>query len=312
MNPYLHGNIWVGVTDREWYEFLSLRPHLDEVNFWQPSGVRSFRALAPNELFLFKLHSPDNFIVGGGFFAHSTRLPSSLTWETFGEKNGAATYGEMRSRIEKYRKIKPQPHEDYQVGCIILEQPFFFSRQSWIPVPPDWKSNIVQGKHYSLDSELGRALFIEVSARIRSPELGEAAGEEMRMFGDPARFIPRLGQGTFRVLVTDVYQRHCAVTGEKTLPVLDAAHIKPVTRGGLHRIDNGLLFRTDIHRLFDKGYVTVTPDLRFAVSRKLREDFDNGKVYYDLQRRKIWVPQDAAQQPKADLLAWHAEEVFLG
>jgi len=36
------------------------------VNFWQPSGKQQFRALAPGELFLFKLHSPDNFIVGGG------------------------------------------------------------------------------------------------------------------------------------------------------------------------------------------------------------------------------------------------------
>jgi putative restriction endonuclease len=38
---------------------------------------------------------------------------------------------------------------------------------------------------------------------------------------------PRLGQGAFRLLVTDAYQRRCAVTGERTLPVLDAAHIRP-------------------------------------------------------------------------------------
>jgi len=306
------GKIWVGVTDDRWYKFLSSRPHLDEVNFWQPSGGRSFRILAPNDIFLFKLHSPNDFIVGGGFFAAFSLLPSSLTWETFGEKNGAATYEEMRNRIEKYRKIKPQPHEDYQVGCIILRQPFFFPRDSWIPVPPDWKSNIVQGKHYPQDSDAGKALFNEVSARIRAPEYGEMARNGMRMFGDPTQIVPRLGQGTFRVLVTDIYQRHCAVTGEKTLPVLDAAHIKPVAQGGLHRVDNGLLFRTDIHRLFDKGYVTVTPDHRFQVSRKLREDFDNGKVYYDLQGRKVWVPPDPSRQPRGDLLAWHADEVYLG
>jgi hypothetical protein len=78
------------------------------------------------------------------------------------------------------------------------------------------------------------------------------------------------------VLVTDVYQRRCAITGEKALPVLQAAHIRPVTREGQHRIDNGLLLRSDLHALFDQGYVTVTPDHRVRVSRRLKDDFDNG------------------------------------
>ena len=33
----------------------------------------SFGALQPSELFLFKLHSPNNFIVGGGLFGHASR-----------------------------------------------------------------------------------------------------------------------------------------------------------------------------------------------------------------------------------------------
>jgi hypothetical protein len=39
----------------------------EEVNFWQPSGSRRFRVWQAGEPFLFKLHSPENFIVGGGF-----------------------------------------------------------------------------------------------------------------------------------------------------------------------------------------------------------------------------------------------------
>ena len=93
---------------------------------------------------------------------------------------------------------------------------------------------------------------------------------------------PRLGQGAFRVLITDNYQRRCAVTREKTLPVLDAAHIRPYSKGGQHDVRNGLLLRRDIHSLFDRGYVTVTPEHRFEVSRQLDEDYGNGKVYYDL------------------------------
>ncbi len=62
--------LFVAVTDNDWFRFLRARPHLDEVDFWQPSGHGRFRALEMGGLFLFKLHSPEDFIVGGGYFAH--------------------------------------------------------------------------------------------------------------------------------------------------------------------------------------------------------------------------------------------------
>ena len=71
---------------------------LDEVNFWQPGGGQEFKALAPGALFLFKLHSPLNFVVGGGVFAHWSRLPLSMAWETFGIANGARCRGSPRRR----------------------------------------------------------------------------------------------------------------------------------------------------------------------------------------------------------------------
>ena len=54
--------LWIGITDDDWFEFPSGRPDLDEVNFWQPSGSRAFRVLAPGEPFLFKLHAPNHLI----------------------------------------------------------------------------------------------------------------------------------------------------------------------------------------------------------------------------------------------------------
>jgi predicted restriction endonuclease len=75
------------------------------------------------------------------------------------------------------------------------------------------------------------------------------------------------------------------VTGERTLPVLDAAHIKPYDQGGPHDPRNGLLLRTDLHRLLDSGHATVTPDLRFWVSERIREEFMNGRwVLRDLEQ----------------------------
>src|SRR6266542_1392526 len=119
---------FVGVTDRDWFNLLSNLQKPDEVNFWQPSGNRQFKALSPGELFLFKLHHPDNYIVGGGFFAHASLLPISLAWESFGIYNGASSLYEMRNRVEKYRRQIGNRFEDYTIGCILLEQPFFLKQ----------------------------------------------------------------------------------------------------------------------------------------------------------------------------------------
>ncbi len=305
-------NAFVGVTDKDWFELLGAKRGLEEANFWQPSGNSQFRALQPGELFLFKLHAPDNFIVGGGFFAHSTLLPVSLAWEAFGASNGAATLEEMRERVQKYRRSSSSAFEDYTIGCILLEQPFFWSREQWIPVPADWKPNIVRGRGYDLTVEPGRTLLELVRERMSydATPLQAANLEEGPRYGSPTLVQPRLGQGSFRVLVTDAYQRRCAATGERTLPVLQAAHIKPYVDGGQHRVQNGLLLRSDLHTLYDRGYLTVGPDYRIEVSKRIRAEFSNGRAYYELHGHEISVPPVRADQPAPELLAWHAENVF--
>ncbi len=307
---------YVGVTDRSWFEFLRSRNAVDEVNFWQPSGRTQFRALQVGEPFLFKLHSPDNFIVGGGFFTHSSILPCSLAWEAFGEKNGAKTLEEMRLRIGFYRRAVMDSRSDPVIGCIILRSPFFLPESDWVPVPRDWAPNIVQGRTYDLGISPGRELWDQVSLLLQRSEEDSfepvVAQSEERMYGDPVLITPRLGQGAFRVMVTDFYERRCAVTREKSLPVLEAAHIRPVAENGKNRVGNGLLIRSDIHRLFDRGYVTVTPDYRFRVSHRLKADFDNGEVYYRMNGGEIWIPREASKRPDRELLEWHADTVFLG
>ncbi len=303
---------FVAVTDNDWFDFLRRRPELTEINFWQPSGGRNFRALDPGQPLLFKLHYPQNYIVGGGFFATFSILPLSLAWETFGAQNGVANLTEMRRRIARLRRDDSDPKRDYEIGCIILEDPFYLEESAWIPAPLDFARSVVVGKGYDLSGTEGANLWNAVLA-ARALGLHRAAEPTTSpMYGEPALFRPRLGQGAFRVVVTDTYERHCAVTGEKTLPVLEAAHIKPVSEGGSHRIDNGLLLRSDVHTLFDLGYVTVTPGYRFKVSTKLREEWSNGRVYYELDDREIWVPRGSDRRPSRLELEWHADTVYKG
>lgn len=299
----------IAVTDDAWFDMLRRRPGLSEVNFWAPSGSQ-FRALRPGELFLFKLHAPRNVIVGGGIFAYANTLPCSLAWEAFGEANGAHSAGEMRARIAKYRRSDPNDRSDFPVGCRILTQPFFFDEANWIPVPTSWSPNIVSFKTYNTDDSDGLMLWNAVTERLAQAPASKVAMEDR--FGMPQLFRPRLGQGAFRILVTDIYHRRCAVTQERTLPALEAAHIRPYSDGGEHEASNGLLLRRNIHSLFDAGYVTVTPEHRFEVSRRIREEFDNGKHYYALQGARVVVPDVVSQQPDPKALAWHNEHCFKG
>jgi putative restriction endonuclease len=301
-------NLVVAVTDDDWFEMLRRQADLSEVNFWAPSGA-NFRALRPGELFLFKLHAPRNFIVGGGIFTYANALPCSLAWEAFREANGAWSAQEMRERIAQYRRTPPDDRSDFAIGCRILTQPFFFEESQWIPVPASWSANIVSFKKYSTDEADGQALWNAVTERIA---LSSVDAEPADRYGAPHLVTPRLGQGAFRVLVTDVYHRRCAVTQERTLPALEAAHIRPYSEGGEHSASNGLLLRRDLHSLFDSGYVTVTPDLKFEVSRRIKEEFDNGKHYYALHGQGIDVPDLAGQHPNPAALSWHNEQVFKG
>ena len=304
--------IYVAVTDDPLFQFLRTRPDLDEINFLQPGGRRRFQALKPGEPFLFKLHSPRHFIVGGGFFAHSSLLPASLAWEVFGEGNGAVTPEALRRRIQKYRREPSKRGEDYDVGSIILERPFYFDEADWLAPPQDFSKSIVQGKVYDTATGTGKSLWEEVRLRLSPLHTGRILDPQAEMFGEPPVPPPRLGPGAFRILVTDTYERGCAMTGECTLPALEVTHIRPLAQGGQHRVDNGLLLRSDLRRLFDRGYLTLTDDLEIRVSGLLSRDSAGSGGYLALDGLRIKIPERLEHRPRPAFLDWHRRKVFHG
>ena len=222
----------------------------------------------------------------------------------------------MRARIAKYRRVKPDEREDFIIGCRVLTQPFFLAESQWIPVPETFSKNIVKFKGYDTNDSDGRRLWDSVQGALPSNITAAPNGfqdkERQALYGEPVLVRPRLGQGAFRILVTDNYRRRCAISGERTLPALDAAHIRPFSDGGLHEASNGILLRRDIHSLFDLGYVTITPELKFEVSKKIREEYENGRHYYALHGSSIAVPESPDRQPNQSALSWHNEHRFKG
>lgn len=300
---------YVGITDFEWFELLRRQRDLDEVNFWQPGGSGQFKALSAGDLFLFKLHGPRDFIVGGGVFAHSTLLSPSFAWSSFGIANGVRSLDGMRQRTLRYRRSPADDQGDSSVECILLTQPFFLPEERWVPAPPDWSPNIVQGKTYDLAIEPGATLYRQLQEAIHGVQLSDSKDPR---YGSLVNVRPRLGQGSFRVMVTDAYNRRCAVTGERVLPVLEAAHVRPFSSGGAHSVDNGVLLRSDVHTLFAKGYLTVTPERHLEVSTRIHDEFHDGREYYALHGRPLHTPERPDQILSQENISWHNDEVYLG
>ena len=114
------------------------------------------------------------------------------------------------------------------------------------------------------------------------------------------------------MLVTEAYGRPCAITRERALPALEAAHIRPFSELETHTVRNGLLLRSDVHRLFDAGYITVTPGHRVEASRRMRDDFNDGENYMRLHGSAIVLPANRDERPSPDFLRWHNENRYRG
>jgi putative restriction endonuclease len=308
--------IFVAQTDPTWYFNLAgHQPTPSEVNFWRPSAS-AFRALEPGCPLLFKLKRPYNRIAGVGFFHSYTVLPIGTAWATFEYRNGRQSVDELYAIIAGIRKTEAINNHS-QIGCIMLENPVFFDEADWIAVPDTFASNIVQGKSFDTLDPIGGHLWSQVrkllegpSYRTRTPTA--ALQVTTPVYGREYLRKSRPGQASFRLALTEAYARRCAVTGENILPVLEAAHIQPVSKNGSNEVTNGLLLRSDMHTLFDEGLISVSPDLSILISNSIRDRYVNGKIYYAWQGKKLTtLPNHPDLYPNPDRLAWHNNNVFL-
>src|SRR5262249_12989901 len=155
--------------------------------------------------------------------------------DTFGPSNGAGSYGALQAAIARLRpndSVGPATN----IGCRILVQPVFLPEYLWRTLPPTWSPNIMGGKRFSTDDADGLALWNDLHDAAGHWQGAGASGltDVGARFGNPTLITPRLGQGAFRIAVTEAYHRQCAVSGGKVLPALDAAHIRPYADGGAH------------------------------------------------------------------------------
>ncbi|HEY0465155.1 MAG TPA: HNH endonuclease signature motif containing protein, partial [Polyangiaceae bacterium] len=294
----------IGVTDNRWAAYLRDHADIAEVNFWQPSP-HGFKALQEGEPFLFKTKDPRKFrhveipgysLVGGGFFQEYFELRVSEAWAIWRRGNGTDTEQELLQLVQAYRAGRGYDFDpDPYIGCICLRNAFFAEHGDELPQPEHWSPNNVTIEGYEMtgpgrkaDSEYVLQAFqlLQGAARIDFEWEPDLLSVDLSWggpkFGDPLLVLPRVGQGRFRIAVDTAYDHQCAVTGSRTYPSLEAAHIRDyVDARGSHAISNALLLRSDVHRLYDRGYLGITPDLQLKVSPELRAHGWNGVEFYE-------------------------------
>lgn len=313
--------VFLGTTDQRWFEFLSAEAgpggHLDEVNFWSPKATSPPRQLDPGSPFFFRLKSPRNCIAGYGFFAHFSVLRLDQAWTWFGTRNGDPDEEAFLERIGGYRGqdlLDPAAARE-SLGCTILRDARFWPRERWLPWGQEqgWHRNVVRGAT-ERDPVRQSRLLAEIALDH------QAAPEEFTEAFEPldaderairlARTRPREGQGAFRARLLDAYGRRCAISGEHTEIVLEAAHIQPYLGPRSNHVQNGLLLTKEFHALFDAGYATVTPEYEVRISTRLRKEWDNGTRYYPFDGRPLHMPAEASRRPSREVLEWHGSKCF--
>jgi putative restriction endonuclease len=298
---------FIAVTDLAWFEYLASRGPdrcVDEVNFWSPKATRPMRAMRNGEPVFFRLKSPINAVAGYGFFAAFTTLDLRMAWQTFGDKNGDPDVERFLARIGGYRDVDllaPQAASG-ELGCTILRDAVFWPRERWIPWGEleGWAPNIVKGKT-ERDAARASRLLAEIQFdQMRPPEDFAEEFEPVEADERTVRIAetkPRVGQGAFRARILDAYGRKCAVTGEKTEPVLQAAHVQPYLGPSSNHLQNGILMAQEVHTLFDEGLISITPDYEIRVSKSIRERWSNGRRFYECDGKSLLLPEDPALRP---------------
>ncbi len=273
---------YVGITDINWVsvirdEYNKGKLKNKQVIFWQ-RPTRKFEALKQGELFLFKHHNKketeeNGEIVGGGYFVRYKQLSITDAWNKYDRRNGFESEEKMCEGVK-------DKEDNGTIGCIILEKVFFIDSDDWINEPEDWKSTNQKGKTYTTDDKIGKALYDQVQAAIKSESdsktIIEAIEKEIAkpdLSGKEKDAIVkrRVNQNVFRERLLKKYDK-CCICKVENQSLLIASHIKPWTKsepGEKLDLQNGFLLCPNHDALFDGGYITFDNNGQICISNRL-------------------------------------------
>lgn len=291
----------ISPTDNEWFTFLKESGYNSFINFWTPTPW-NIKKLHIGDRWYFLLKSPVRKIGGFGEFFEYKNLKAIDAWNEFGIRNGCLTKAEFIGKIQSYieknsKKVSPfsVTINEYKIGCITLNNCAFWDEENYKDLSSfniKFPSQIVKQKYFKQEDSLA-----DLSSDIELFNLISEPREEYKSIANL-----RKGQNEFKRKIMKAYDNRCCISGETCPELLEAAHIQPYLSNNSNHIQNGLLLRIDLHRLFDNGLLHIDDDYIIHVSSQL--------VSLDYQRyhgKQIFLPKKQSSHPSRDALALRKE-----
>lgn len=123
----------------------------------------------------------------------------------------------------------------------------------------------------------------------------------------------KLRDASFARQVKTAYNGRCAISGLSLRngggrPEVQAAHIRPVSKGGPDTVQNGLALSGTLHWMFDRGLISINEDFGILVSHnKVPEVAANRLI---VKGQKLILPKNKMDYPHPNYLRYHREEIF--
>lgn len=267
----------IAVTDATWFEYQRSHGFIDGVNFWTPSQNRP-KQLSKGDYFVFKLAGPGDRIGGYGTFVEYKYQSLDATWNEFGRKNGADSKAEFINTLTRF------PSSDkVNCGCLVLKDVVYFEE-----TVNRVKAGIVKKPAQLYAYENAPFPFGNLQPSQTGFSLVQNATKTMTM----QICADRTGQGAFHTAVSKAYKGRCCITGETTPELLQAAHIQDYINVQSHHIQNGLLLRIDIHKLFDSGLLYIDQSYHVHISPLVKTP-----EYVKLDGKSISLPTNKSEWP---------------
>lgn len=286
----------ISPTDKDWFNYLKNSGLNSYVNFWTPTPWNIKQLQKGNRLY-FMLKSPIRKIGGFGEFVEYKNLTAADAWIEFGFRNGRASRQEFINQIQKYidknsakfgkRNINIST---YKIGCVILNNCQFWESDKFITANNQniyFASQIVKIKYLKqydpfLQAQNDQNNFSLVN-EPRNDRHVESNGRE--------------GQGEFKGKILRAYNNRCCISGETTPELLEAAHIQEYKNKKSNHVQNGLLLRVDLHRLYDNGLLFIDSNYKIHISKLILS-----QQYRQYHGQTIELPTSTNEHPSKDTL----------
>lgn len=249
-----------------------------------------------------------SYIVGGGYFIGWRIINAYDSWNVYGIRNGVLSYDDFIQEI-----INQGGNEDSFLNALLLSSNFIFANKEMILIPDEFNAQCSGDLRtvISVNSEIGRYLNKLVIKR-RAPHLRDFGDSWPGIYYLAAHLNSKYASNSFYSRVAAAYDFKCAVTGVRARPALEAVHIRPFYDAQFQSIQNGVLIRSDIHKLLNYGMMTFDyvndDELYLVVSNKLESIWAEDYLY--LNGAKVYLPQDRDLWPSRENVKWHQDYLF--